>query len=423
MIEITFPDGQIMKGYTTTGNPWERGRFFMTPVDPRCNNVKVFVITPQSGTSGSYSPGVVDSGCSGRGRRDSESRRRTVLRQHRTGAASTPCARLLLLSRYAWSAWVLIGVVLGSAGANAQPPGRPYRIGVLNDSFTPGTPTVEGLKAGIKAAGLEEGRDVRFDVRSTGTEERSVVPLAAALAREHPHVIVAVGERATRAAQAAAPETPVVFLQIPDPVAIGLVTSVPRPGGLVTGVADLHTDLVPKRLELAKELMPTLRRVLLVYDAQDAASAAAARRAQETAPSLKLNVVVRAVRTQEEAVRELKAASARDVLLAPATLNLNITELILNLNLYVVAPAIFPSSLWVQAGGVASYGVDNYAEAVQGARLVAKILRGARPADLPVESVNKIEMAINRKTLKAFGVTIPPALEVRVDRVFEGIGE
>jgi putative ABC transport system substrate-binding protein len=318
---------------------------------------------------------------------------------------------------------VLIGVVLGSAGANAQPQGRPYRIGVLNNSFTSGTPTVEGLKAGIKAEGLEEGRDVRFDVRSTGAEERTVAPLAAALARENPNVIVAVGERETRAAQAAAPATPVVFIQIPDPVAIGLVASVPRPGGQVTGVADLRTDLVPKRLELAKELMPNLRRVLVVYDAQDTASAAAARRAQETAPSLTLTVVIRAVRTQEEAVRELKAASARDVLLAPATMNLNIGELILNLNLYGVAPAIFPSSFWVQAGGVASYGVDNYAEAVQAARLVAKILRGARPADLPVESVNRIEMAINRRTLKAFGVTIPPALEVRVDRVFEGIGE
>lgn len=191
----------------------------------------------------------------------------------------------------------------------------------------------------------------------------------------------------------------------------------------MTGVSDLFAELVPKRLELAKELLPNLRRALFVYDALDPASAAGARKAMETAPSLKLNVVVRAVRTQEEAVREQKTASARDVLLAPATMNLNIMELILNLHLYVVAPAIFPSSFWVQAGGVASYGVDNYAEGVQAARLVAKILRGARPADLPVEGVNRIELAINRKTLQAFGVTIPTAVAVRVDRVFEGIGE
>jgi len=256
-------------------------------------------------------------------------------------------ARLPLLWRCALSALVLIGVSLGSARTNAQPQGRPYRIGVLNNSFGSGSPTVKGLRAGIKAAGFEDGRDVEFDIRSTAADESRIPALAAALARENPDVVVAVGEKETRAMKAAAPRTPVVFVQIADPVAIGLVTSVSRPGGQVTGVADLRTDLVPKRLELAKELMPNLRRVLVVYDAHDAESAAAARQAQATAPSLKLNVVVRAVQTQDEAVRELKTATARDVLLAPATHSLRIMELILNLNLYAVAPAIFVSSFWV----------------------------------------------------------------------------
>ena len=335
----------------------------------------------------------------------------------------TPRARLAQLSRCASSALALLGAVLGSSGAEAQAPQRPYRIGVLSNAFMPGIPSIMGLRAGIKAEGLEEGRDVQFDIRSTGSDEKKTPALAADLAKNNPDVIVAIGEFETRAAMAAAPRTPVVFNQIADPVAIGLVSSIARPGGQLTGVSNLYTELVPKRLELAKELMPNLRRVLFVYDAQDPASAAGARKAQETAASLKLNVVVRAIRTQEEAVRELKTANARDVLLAPATLNLNIMELLLNLNLYVVAPAIFPASFWVQAGGVASYGVDHYAEGVQAARLVVRILRGARPADLPVEGVNKIEMTLNRKTLKAFGVTIPPALAVRVDRVFEGIGE
>jgi putative ABC transport system substrate-binding protein len=328
-----------------------------------------------------------------------------------------------MLSQQTLIPLVLLGVILVSSDTNAQPSGRPYRIGVLNNAFVPGSPPVMGLKAGIKAEGLEEGRDVRFDVRSTGSEVKKTALLAAELAKENPDVIVAFGENETQAVKAAAPQTPIVFTQIADPVAIGLVSSVARPGGNVTGVANLFAELVPKRLELAKELMPNLRRVLVVYDAQDPASAAAARKAQETAPRLKLNVVVRAVRTKEEAVHELKAASAQDVLLAPATLNLSIMELILNLNLYAVAPAIFPSSFWVQSGGVASYGVDYYAEGVQVARLVAKILRGARPADLPVEGVDKIELAINRKTLQAFGAQIPPVLAARADRIFEGIGE
>jgi putative tryptophan/tyrosine transport system substrate-binding protein len=332
-------------------------------------------------------------------------------------------ARLSLRSRGAVSAVILIGTVLWSSGTSVQSQGREYRIAVLNDTFTPASPTVTGLREGIKAGGLEEGRDVRFDIRSTGGDETRVAPLMAAIVKENPDVIVALGERGTRAAMAAAPRTPVVFIQISDPVAVGLVSSVARPGGNVTGISNLRADFVPKRLELAKELMPKLHRLLMVYDVQDAASAGDAQRAQEAASSLKLNLVVRAVRTQEEAVRELKTANARDVILAPATVNLNIMELVLNLNLYGVAPAIFPWSFWVQAGGAASYGADLYAEGVQAARLLAKILRGARPADLPVEGINKIELAVNLKTLRAFGVTIPTALAGRVDRVFEGIGE
>ena len=334
-----------------------------------------------------------------------------------------PRGRLALLSRSAVSAVVLIGAVLWSSGASVQSQGRQYRIGVLNASFTAASPTVRGLREGIKAEGLEEGRDVKFDVRSTDGDEGRVTPLMAAIVKENPDVIVTKGQLGTKAAMAAAPRTPVVFIQISDPVAVGLVSSVARPGGNVTGISNLRADLVPKRLELAKQLMPNLRRVLLVYDVQDAASAADAQRAQEAAASLKLNVVIRPVRTQEEAVRELKEANARDVLLAPATVNLNIMELILNLNLYAVAPAIFPQSFWVQAGAVASYGVDLYAEGAQAARLVAKILRGARPSDLPVEGVNRIELTLNRKTLRAFGVTIPTTLTVRADRIFEGIGE
>lgn len=336
----------------------------------------------------------------------------------------TPRARLPRPPRSIFRALALLGVVvLAWSGGEAQPPGRTYRIGVLDNAFGPASPSLLGLRAGLKAEGLEEGREVKLDIRSTGSDEKLTATLAAALARENPDVIVAFGESETRAAKAAAPQIPVVFTQVADPVAVGLVPSVARPGGHVTGVANLFAELVPKRLELARELVPNLRRVLLVYDAQDAATAAGARRAQETAAGLKLNVVVRPVRSQEEAVRELKTAGARDVLLAPGTLNLSIMELVLNLNLYAVAPAIFASSFWVQAGGVASYGADYYAESVQAARLVARILRGTPPADLPIEGVNKLELAINRKTLQAFGLAIPKALAARADRVFEKIGE
>jgi putative ABC transport system substrate-binding protein len=268
-----------------------------------------------------------------------------------------------------------------------------------------------------------EGQDFLLDIRLTRGGEESPTKLATDLASGNPDVIFTTGEAQTRAAGAAAPRVPIVFAQISDPVGAGLVPSMARPGGHLTGVSDLFADLVPKRLELAKELLPSLRRVLMVYDVQDGKSAAGARRAQEIAPQLKIPVVARGVRTQEEAIRELKTAGSRDVILAPSSNNPEITALVLNLNLYVVAPAIFTSSFWVQGGGVASYGVDFVAEGAQAARLVARILRGARPEELPVEGANKIELTINRKTAQAFGLTIPTSLQMRVDRVFERVGE
>jgi putative ABC transport system substrate-binding protein len=330
---------------------------------------------------------------------------------------------MLVSARTGACAVLVIGLMLAPFAVGAQPGKRPHRIGVLDGGFSVGGPTLKGLKAGLKAEGLVEGQDFLLDIRLTRGGEESPTKLATDLASGNPDVIFTTGEVQTRAAGAAAPRVPIVFAQISDPVAAGFVASMARPGGRLTGVSDLFADLVPKRLELAKELLPSLRRVLMVYDVQDVKSAAGARRAQEIAPQLKIPVVARGVRTQEEAIRELKTAGSRDVILAPSSNNLEITSLVLNLNLYVVAPAIFTSSFWVQGGGVASYGVDFVAEGAQAARLVTRILRGARPEELPVEGANKIELTINRKTAQAFGLTIPTSLQVRVDRVFERVGE
>ena len=318
----------------------------------------------------------------------------------------------------------LVGVLLTPFGVvSGQTSKRLYRVGVLTSGFTRGGPTIKGLEAGLEAAGLVQGRDVALDIHLTLGGQESPAKLATVLMSRNPDVIFTIGEAETKAAQAAAPRVPIVFAGVSDPVASGLVTSLARPGGRLTGVTDLHADLVSKRLELARELVPRLRRVLMVYDVQDPASVAGARQAQEIASQLRINLAARGVRTQQEAIRELKTAGAGDVILAPASNNLDINALVLNLNLYVVAPAIFPSSFWVQGGGVASYGADFAAEGAQAARLVARILRGARPEDLPVEGVTKIELTINRKTAQAFGLAIPTSLQMRVDRVFEGIGE
>lgn len=303
--------------------------------------------------------------------------------------------------------------------SGAEPARRPYRIGVLHTAFFQNIPTVEGLKAGLKAAGLEEGRDVTFEVRFTRGSLQATPAAAEALARAGVELIFTNDEIATRAAKAATQTIPVVFTQVGDPVAAGIVKEIAHPGGNITGVSNLATELVPKRLETLKAIVPKLRRVWAVYHAEDLSSLAGARRAQEVASALKLEVVARAVRTPEELVNSLKNLRPGDSLLAPPTAIMNIQGLMLDVQLMNRVPAVFDNAFWVQAGGLVSYGAEATAQGVQAARLVVKILRGERPQDLPVEGANKIEMGINLKTAKILGITIPREILFRAEQVIE----
>jgi putative ABC transport system substrate-binding protein len=315
---------------------------------------------------------------------------------------------------------VFIVALLGAPLAlEGQAMKRPHKIGVLHGAFFPGTPSAEGLKAGLKGLGLEEGRDVTYEIMFTRGKLEASPAAAETLVRSGANVIVTIQEPDTRAAVAATKTIPIVFTGVGDPVAAGIVRAVSHPGGNVTGVSNLATELVPKRLEILKAVFPGLRRVWAVYHADDLSSIAAARKAEEVARALKLEVLQRPVRTSEELVTELKALKAGDGLLSPADRAMNIPGLILDLERARRAFAIFASTFWVEAGAIVSYGSDEYEDGVQAARLVAKILRGARPRDLPVEGSNKIELAVNRKTAQRLGVTIPPDVIARANRVID----
>ena len=302
---------------------------------------------------------------------------------------------------------------------DAQQPRRPYRIGVLHGAYFPIIPPVEGFKTGLKALGLEEGRDVTFDMRFARGNLQALPVLAAALVKENVDLIFTVDEPPARAARAATRTIPIVFVQVGDPVAAGIVREVANPGGNLTGVSSLATELVPKRLEVLKAIAPPLRRVWAVYHADDFSAGAAARKAQEVAPLLKLDVVVRPVRTEGELVENLKALRPGDGLLTPPTVTMNIPGVILDLELAGKWPAISFSTFWVEAGALASYGSDIAADGFQAARLAVKILRGARPQDLPVEGSNRIELAVNLKTARSLGLTIPREILARADRIIE----
>lgn len=330
------------------------------------------------------------------------------MRRLRIGSAALRIAALAL------------GVSVAPCAVDAQQLRPPYRIGVINTGFLPNTPQTRGLKDGLKALGLEENRDVTFDIRSIKGNPQDAPAAAASLVEAGVHLIVtADGEYVARAAKAATRVIPIVFVGVGDPVAAGLVPSMARPGGNLTGVSSLGTNLAPKRLEILKTVYPGLRRVWAVYHAEDLSSAAAARKAQEAEDHLQIEVMVRPVTSTEEAVEIYKTLQPKDGLLCPLTAALNIPGVILDLDRMAGWPAIFNQAFWVQAGGLLSYGSDIGADASQAARLVTRILRGQRPQDLPVEGSNTIELSVNLRAARKLGITIPPEILVRADRVFE----
>ena len=312
-----------------------------------------------------------------------------------------------------------LGILAAPLCSDAQQAKRVYRIGALNEAWAPNHPAVEGLKAGLKELGFQDGRDVTFDNRFTEGSLEVMPAAAAALAKEGVNLIFTSSEASTKAAMAATQTIPVVFTLVGDPVAAGIVKEIAHPGGNLTGVSGLRTELVPKRLEILKAVAPWLRRVWFIYHADDPAHPAALRKAHEVAPLLKVELVARPVRTSEELARALKAVRSGDGFLAQGGPGLDINGQVLETSLSARIPAIFPSAFWVNYGALVSYGSDYYAEGFQAARLVAKILRGARPQDLPVEGANKIELAVNLKTARTLGLTIPQEILLRADKVIQ----
>jgi putative ABC transport system substrate-binding protein len=299
--------------------------------------------------------------------------------------------------------------------ASAQRAGTPYRVGVLTDARGANHPALDGLRAGLRDLGLEEGRDVIFDVRLTDANPERMPAAAAALAKAGVDVIFTSGEAATRAARAATPTSPIVFTLVGDPVAAGFVKTLAQPGGNLTGVSSLTADLVVKRVEALKTLAPGLRRVWAISPDGDPAASAAIARAQEISSRFGIEIVFRTIRTLDELERVLESLRPGDALLVPDIAAMDLSAILLETSLARRIPAVFTSELWVSHGGLVSYGADYRAQGVQAARLVSKILRGARPGDLPVEGPERIVLAINLKTAASLGLTAPRQMLFQAD--------
>ena len=313
--------------------------------------------------------------------------------------------------------WVAVAILfwLPVHAAEAQQAPRPFRIGVLNAAWAASHPTVEGLKAGLKELGVEDGRDVTFDIRFTEGKLDAMPAAAAALVQAGVDLIFTSQEAATQAAKDATKSVPIVFTLVGDPVAAGIVGKLAQPGGNVTGVSSLQTELVAKRLEVLKTLAPAARRIWLIYDGVDLSTVPMVKKALDAAQRMKLEVVPKGVLDANELRRALREVRRDDAVLAPEGSNPDLIIAIIEQSLALRVPAVFGTALWVGYGGLISYGPDYYAQGVQAAALVAKIRRGARPQDLSVEGAEKIDLAVNLKTADVLGLTVPRKILLRAD--------
>ena len=317
-------------------------------------------------------------------------------------------------SRYAWV--VALGLVFcllvtGPAGSARQP----YRIGVLNEAWAANHPTVEGLKAGLRELGLQEGRHVTFHIRFTEGNPARMPAMAASLVDAGVDLIFTSHYAATKAAKEATAKIPIVFTLVADPVAAGVVTALMRPEGNVTGISSLQPELVAKRLEILKTLAPMVRRLWVIHHGADPSATSVVVKALEAGARAHLDVVSRGVLTAPELAATLRQVRRGDALLAPESSSLDIPTAILQTSLAARVPAAFTTALWVGHGGLFSYGPDYYAQGTQAAGVVAKILGGAEPRNIPVDASDKIDLAVNLKTAEVLGLTVPRKILLRAD--------
>ena len=327
-----------------------------------------------------------------------------------------------------------IGMVAASAAAvslpaKSQPAGKVWRIGYIGTTpiTTPEQARIwDAFAEALRNFGYAEGKNLAFELRSSGGKIERFPALAAELARLNVDVIVVGSGPGVRAAKEASASIPIVMAGTSDPVGAGLVASLARPGGNVTGVADYQVDLIPKRLELLKAVSPKVSRVANLlgnFSGFDAAKLAALHAEQDAAAQA---LGVSLLRFQMNAPQDFDATSAAVVREHPDALLLspNPTNFVLRNELAAFAlkqrvPAIAARREEALAGMLMSYGpsIPDISRSV--AIYVDKIFKGAKPADLPIEQPTKFELVINLKTAKALGLTIPQSLLLRADEVIQ----
>jgi putative tryptophan/tyrosine transport system substrate-binding protein len=322
--------------------------------------------------------------------------------------------------RYFGKVVAAAALVLGTRStAIAQLATKVHRIGALGNNESP---TWDGFRKGLRELGYIEGQNLAIVYRwSDGFTER-LPSLAIDLVGQRVDVIVASGTQATRAAMQATSSTPIVMATGVYPDKLGFVASLARPGGNVTGLTNVGPELNAKMLELFMELAPRVSRLAVIHNPSSPVEALVLPELKAAAQAAGVEVLPVEVRTPDEFAAALSALLGRgpNALLAlgnPA--NFRNRQLIADFALERRLPSVFQERMFVQAGGLLSYA-PSYPEMFRrAATYVDKILKGAKPADLPVEKPTRYELVINRRTAQALGLTIPPSLSLRADEIIE----
>jgi ABC-type uncharacterized transport system substrate-binding protein len=319
------------------------------------------------------------------------------------------------------SALSFLGAMLLAHCPSANAQQKVHRIGVL----FPGGPwyeAVDGLRVGLKEIGLEEGKQFSLVIGDMKGNSKAAEEAAKNFEREKVNVIYALGTSAITAATAVTADVPIIFCIGSDPVAMGLVESFVRPGGRLTGIHFVNRDLTAKRLEILKEILPKASRVLTFYDPGSRIATESAKLGREEAKRLGIKFIERHVTSVDElkkSLQGLKAGEADVFFYTIDPLVISQAQLIIDTAKAKKLATMFHEQSLVGKGALASYGQNYYQLGWLSAKYVQKVLSGTPPRDLRVETVEDVELAINLKTAKELGLTIPPNVLARAKKVIK----
>ena len=318
---------------------------------------------------------------------------------------------------------LVLSLTLAPLAAGAQLATKVPRVGFLITGSSQGVqPLLDAFRQGLRELGYVEGQSIAIEYRWAEGKYERLSDLAAELVRLKLDVIVAVATPAVQAAKQATKAIPIVMLSVGDPVASGFVASVARPGGNITGLANIASELVGKQLQLLREVVPTFSLVAVLWNPANPSNASQLREAETAARALGVRVQPLEAQGPSDIDRAFAAMTrerAGALLVLSDSMLIVQRERIADLAAKSRLPAMYGLRLHAEAGGLMAYGANLLDLVRLTATYVDKILKGAKPADLPVEQPTKFELVINLKTAKTLGLTIPQMLLQRADQVIE----